>query len=176
MNIVTQHYFTLHFTFTEAIKSLRAWHLLNAGLHNGGGGSYNQTCILQHVHTVHSLSEIACCEGQTHTLAQTTITMTYHVWKQNITTCLWYLNPSHQAYCIHTSPIRHILHAGNNQYIVYTKRECKINANFTTYLWHRCCIKVESRSIKDFAMPFCSTPMLNVYTSRTSSRYVHFTS
>jgi len=99
-----------------------------------GGGSYKQTCILQYVHTVHSLSETACCESQTHTLAQTAITMTYHVWKQNITRCLWYLKPSHQAYCIHTSPIRHTLHAGNNQYIVYTKTEYKINANFTTYL------------------------------------------
>jgi hypothetical protein len=121
MNPIIEYYFTLHFTFTAAIKSLQAWHLVNAGLHNWGGGvSYNQTCMLQYVHTVHSLSEIACCEGQTHTLAQTTIIMTYHVWKQNITKCLWYLKPSHQNYCIHTSPIRHILHAGNNQYIVYT--------------------------------------------------------
>jgi len=53
MNIITQYYFTLHFTFTAAIKSLQAWHLVNADLYNGRGVSYNQTCILQYVHTVH---------------------------------------------------------------------------------------------------------------------------
>jgi hypothetical protein len=49
-----------------------------------------------------------------------------HVWEQNITKCIWYLKPLHQA-CFHNSQIRHILHAGNDQYTVYTKTEHKIN-------------------------------------------------
>jgi len=36
MNTITQYYFTLLFTFAAAIKSLQAWHLVNARLHNGG--------------------------------------------------------------------------------------------------------------------------------------------
>jgi len=42
-------------------------------------------------------------------------------------------------------------------------------------LWHRCWVKLKSRSIEDSVMPFWKSPMLNVYMSRTSRRYVHFT-
>jgi len=31
MNTITQYYFTLHFTFTAAIKGVQAWHLVNVG-------------------------------------------------------------------------------------------------------------------------------------------------
>jgi len=68
MNTVTQYYFTLLFTFTAAIKSLQAWHLVNAGLQNGGGEAVTSRPVFYSMFTqcTHYLKQHAVKVKPTH--------------------------------------------------------------------------------------------------------------